>query len=185
MLFLRNEVIDIYTIDLFEKCNLRMHWGDLYWGIKESLLDIKLVSKFAVEFIMSDSQVDIDEIYELAWETEDRESVLNLIERVLMKLLVQENQDYELIMRRWRYCIVKTLKEQEHDISVLFDKVEIIYADFNYPVEMIGFIKYMPTDNLYNSANYSKEESEQRMIDEIDGFIKSEWSYITSKVPIT
>jgi hypothetical protein len=56
--------------------------------------------------------------------------------------------------------------------------MEIIYAKFNYPVEMIGFIKCMPPDDDYNPSNHSIEESEQRMIDKIDNFIKSKWNNI-------
>ena len=180
MQFLRDEVINIYTIDLFKNCNLRMGWGDVYWGIKESQLDIKSVSKFAEEFIINNSQVNIDEIYELAWETENRELVLNLIDRVLKKLSAQDIQDNEIIMRRWRYCIVKTIRECKFNNSDLLDKMEIVYANFNYPVEMSGFIKYMPPDDDYNPSNYSVEENEQRMVDIIDDFIKSEWRIITS-----
>lgn len=157
-----------------------MNWGDVYWGIKEYLLDIKSVSKFAEEFIMNNSQTSIDEIYELAWETDDRETVLDLINRILKKLPAQDNQSNEIIKRRWRYCIVKTLREGEINNSVLLDKIEIVYADFDYPVEMSGFIKYMPPDDDYNPSNYSIEENEQRMINKIDDFIKSEWNKITS-----
>ncbi|CAM2897557.1 DUF2247 domain-containing protein [Hathewaya histolytica] len=178
MQFLRNEVIKIYTIDLFKNCNLKMTWSDVHWGIKEFLLDIESVSKFAEEYLTNDSQTCIDEIYELAWRTKDRELTLSLLNSVLKKLPEQNTQDNETTIRRWRYCIIKTLREHESNNSNLLDKMEIVYPDFNYPVEMRGFIKYMPPDDDYNPCKYGVEENEQHMIDKIDDFIKIEWNKI-------
>lgn len=181
MQFLRNEVINIYTIDLFKNCGLTINWSDIYWGIKKSLLDIKTVSKFAEDLIINNLYSNIDEIYELAWETEDGEIVLELIKSILKKIPLQYNQDNETSMRRWRYCIVKTLRDYEVNSSVLLDKIEIVYADFNYPIEMSGFIRYMPPDDDYNPSNYSVKENEQHLINKIDNFIKCEWNKINSQ----
>lgn len=56
----------------------------------------------------------------------------------------------DLISNKWRYILLLWLFENNAD----YDKVNAIYADFNYPPDMEGFINYMPTCAHYDKLDH-------------------------------
>lgn len=174
MLTLKNEVIKIYTIEIFKKYGIEVKWSTIYWGIKNNLLDAKSVSDYAVNFIDDYPDMDSPELLELAWDNDNESKAIELLETIERKEPDVFKLSDSLDINRWRYCIVKSIRESELSYSEILDKIELIYADFDYPVELAGAVRYMPPQDEYNPSEHSKEENEQHMISKIDDFLEQE-----------
>ncbi len=167
-------MIQIYTIEVFKKYGIKINWSTVYWGIKNKLLDVKSVSAYAVSFMENNSDIDIPELLELAWDNDDESKAIELLETIEKKEPDIFKLSNSLDAKRWRYCIVKSVRDSELSNSEILDKIELIYADFDYPVELAGAVRYMPPQDGYNPSEHSKEENEQRMISKIDEFLERE-----------
>ncbi|WP_432409619.1 DUF2247 family protein [Wukongibacter sp. M2B1] len=167
-------MIQIYTIEIFKKFDIQVKWSTIYWGIKNNLLDLKSVSDYAVNFINNYPDIDIPELLELAWDNDDKSKTIELLETIAKKQPDIFRLLDPLDIKKWRYCIVKSLRESELSNSEILDKVELIYSDFGYPVELAGAVRYMSPKDGYNPNDHTKEENEQHMICEIDKFLEVE-----------
>jgi len=167
-------VIKIYTIEIFKKYDIQVNWSTIYWGIKNSLLDLKSVSEYAVDFINKHPELDSPELLELAWDSDDESNAIKLLETIEKKQPDIFNLMNSLDSEKWRYCILKSLRDSDLSNSDILDKVELVYADFDYPLELAGAVRYMPPQDGYNPTEYTKEENEQHMINKIDEFLESE-----------
>lgn len=56
----------------------------------------------------------------------------------------------DLVSNKWRYILLLWLFENNADC----DKVNEVYADFNYPPDMESFINYMPTRAHYDKLGH-------------------------------
>ncbi|EEU23454.1 predicted protein [Enterococcus faecalis T3] len=58
---------------------------------------------------------------------------------------LEDSEDDSTIQDKWRYFILKELYAKKSNYENFNEKVEEIYADFDYPEDMAGFIGYMPS----------------------------------------
>jgi|SRR6056297_3241431 len=174
MHILKSEVVKIYSISIFKDYDIEMKWSTIYWGVKNSLLDLKSIPEFVINFMDDHPNIDIPELLELAWDNDNEAKVIDLLETLEKKqpdiFKLKDSCD----MNKWRYCILKSLRESELSNSEILDKVELVYADFDYPVELAGAVRYMPPQDGYNPEKHTKEENEQHMLNEIDKFLELE-----------
>jgi hypothetical protein len=70
-----------------------------------------------------------------------------------------------LIRRKWLFLVLSSLFENRSQIGDPLGEVESVYADFEYPQEIAGFVRFMPTTDGYNPLQFSKAENEQRLFD--------------------
>ncbi len=164
----------MYTIEIFNKCEININWSTVYWGIKNKLLDVKSVSICAIRFMKNNSDTDIPELLELAYDNNDELKIIELIETIEKKEPDTFKLTDSLDIKRWRYCIVKSIRDSKLSNSEILDKIELVYAYFNYPIELEEAVRYMPPKDGYNPLVHSKENNELRMISKIDKFLKEE-----------
>ncbi|OEH82143.1 hypothetical protein BCR26_14350 [Enterococcus rivorum] len=72
---------------------------------------------------------------------------------------LEDSEDNSMIQDKWRYVILKELYSKKSTYEDFNEKVEEVYADFDYPEDMAGFIGYMPS-----VAGKSMEESWQEYL---------------------
>lgn len=164
----------MYTIEIFKKYDVEVKWSTIYWGIKNNLLNIKSISDYTIDFIENHPNINIPELMELIWNNNEKVKVIELLETMERKEPDIFKLSDTLDINKWRYCIVKSIRKSELSNSEILDKIEIIYADFDYPVELSEAVRYMPPQDGYNPLKHSKEENEQRMIKKIDEFLEFE-----------
>ncbi|MDG5471394.1 DUF2247 family protein [Jeotgalibacillus sp. ET6] len=100
------------------------------------------------------------------------EEVIALIENLLIDLKC----NYNLLLeeRKWRYCILKTIRKDTEDNKILLEKVTQVYSDFNYPEVMEEMIYYNEPKDGFNPLLHTKDENINRLIKKIDDFLDLE-----------
>lgn len=150
-------------------------WECIYWGIKEKLIDSEDVITYADETIERNPEANCSEVIELLiLDTLDRNTILSLSEKLMSKNRKTE-KGKEISVRKLRYAI---LSEVEYcaDNKKMLDMLNDIYAEFDYPRDMAGFISYMPVnDTEYNASEHSNEENESRLIEKFKFFLEKEY----------
>ncbi|AQT86324.1 hypothetical protein B1222_20995 [Paenibacillus larvae subsp. pulvifaciens] len=166
----------LYNLELFDKHKVEYNWGTLLEGLKLNLLNVREVGKYAERFISAKSQINNDILIELAWTKNSVEEVTNLIETLLKD--IGFNYDIQVENRKWRYCIIKNLRQVEKDNKILLEKVAEIYSDFDYPEDMEDVIYYIEPKDDYNPKIQSKEENVNRLIKKLDAFLEKEKEFL-------
>lgn len=159
----------MYEIDIFENIKMDLDWYMIYWGIEHDMLSPNTARDYVCKKIECEESV-YDEEIEIAWKTDDILDILDNIKKIpdftdhIMEKMVQAKE---------KICaaIMISLRQKEHDISKLFERLEIVYADFDYPEYMDKFIPYMPAGDDYMPQDYSLEANRQRCLDQLDFYI--------------
>ncbi|WP_040642892.1 DUF2247 family protein [Psychrobacter aquaticus] len=60
----------------------------------------------------------------------------------------------DLVSSKWRYILLLWLYENRKGSTTDYDRINIIYADFGYPLDMERFISYMPAHDDYETLGY-------------------------------
>lgn len=170
------------SIDMLDKSGIDYDWRTLYVGISINLIDYNELTIYALK-IMEDNEYEDDEfINELAWGIEDNlkgEILTKILLKFNFNMLIPQSASWELEVRKLRYAILNYLNNTIDDDNELLKKVEEVYADFNYPQEMEGFIAYMPAKE--NIATNSIEDNIKRMINNLDKFLIVEKKEVDTK----
>jgi hypothetical protein len=70
--------------------------------------------------------------------------------------LISSEADCELrsVSSKWRYILLLWLYENRENSSADYDRINKVYADFSYPVDMERFISYMPAHGNTEKLGY-------------------------------
>lgn len=63
-------------------------------------------------------------------------------------------EEESLVTNKWRYIILLWLFENRCENDLDYDKINMVYADFNYPSDMHKFVSYMPPQEVNNELGY-------------------------------
>lgn len=105
---------------------------------------------------------------ELAWPNDD---ILNVMENIEKILEHEQEISEDKISAKWQYCIIKYLRNQNMNFQDFSNKLDELYAEFNYPEEMDEFVSYMPVKDNYDSTEHTKEENRERILQKVDAFL--------------
>lgn len=114
-------------------------WGELKIGIEKSIISNRDIISYAI-WVLSEDMEQFDSVLELSIAEEDE------VEELLFNLAFKEaEKDLETINSKWMFAII--YDAYIHTNSEIYDVVEDVYAEFEYPKEISGLIGYMPSDN--------------------------------------
>lgn len=159
----------MYGINIFDKIKMPLDWAIVYYGINNEILSINTAQEFACRKLEHDEPMSEEEL-ELSWNSNNHLDVLELIEKILD---IQGNVD-EIIEKakdKIRIAIIIYLRDTEKDATRLLEQMDIIYADFGYPVDMENFISYMPNNDEYIPSNHTFEDNRNYLLSKLDDFI--------------
>lgn len=160
------------NLKLLDKYKLGYNWATILVGLKLDVIQPSDVSAFAERHIATPPQVTNDSILELAWTNNSFERATYLIETMLRSSNLPF--DIELERRKWRYCILKQLRDTEVDENILVRKLAVVYSDFDYPEDMERFIYYLEPRVDYDPKSNSYESNIERLVRELDLFLEKE-----------
>ncbi len=159
----------MYGIDIFDNIKMTLDWNIVYYGIKCDFLSIDTAKKFAYRKIECNDQVSEEEL-ELAWNLTNKLDILECIEKILSDS-DKTDSSLKVVKDKIRIAIIIYLYDTEKNTNKLFDLIEVIYADFDYPMDMESFIPYMPTNDKYIPSQHSYEENMNYLLSKLKTFI--------------
>ena len=160
----------MYSLALFDNIQVPLDWYILYFCIEKDLLNPKAANEYLFRKInnnedLSDSENDI-----LFLEQFDKNEVLDLIRKHLTILPNFDNK-IDIAKDKTKFAIIAYLRLTENNISNLFEKIEYLYANLNYPQDMESFIYYMPIDENIAKDFKTIEDYQNNLLRNIDNFI--------------
>jgi len=134
-------------------------WRDVLWGYRRELVSWEFVVGFA-EFCVSNGSACTQEIDMVCLGLTD----IQEIEAKLCSLAESETDILEVGPKeKWLYVGLKWLFEHKYDVADPLGLVELMYEDFDFPVEMECFVRYMPPLDGYNPKEYSDDQNLDRI----------------------
>lgn len=138
---------------------LRLSWRDALWGYERQLIGWSAIVDLAIERLSAGSDDPLE--IELAGLTKmETYQVGDLLRKLASD---SPEGDGILAQRKWLYLLLAWLFENKESVPDSLGGVEIIYADFDYPSEIEGFVRYMPVNDAYDPSAHTKDENENRL----------------------
>jgi hypothetical protein len=163
-------ILEKYHIDssFLEKYNIKLSPQELLWALDRGFIRPKTIVDYAVDRLIYPQNED--GLYNISLLNKDeRYQVRENLEDYLQNQVVKGNPliSEDELSEKWLYLLLKWLYENKYRFDDPLGIVEEIYADFDYPAEIEGFIRYMPIDNsneeLYDSIDQPIKNSERLM----------------------
>ena len=165
------------SVEFLERTGFSYNWVTLWVGRKLGIIETSEVTRYAEKYIVNNPEENNPLIIELAWNAEPQivdDNLQKLIIKVYGQCLNQDSAMWITETRKWRYCILEKLRTDIKNHEELLEKISEIYSDMGYPNEMESFIYYMPPNDGYDPAKYSKEQNYKRLVQLLDVFLKVE-----------
>ena len=157
----------------FVQDRLALTWADIVWGFKNGWLDAASVVEYAVAQLASDDDAAAP-VVELAGLTRSEfAEVPFLLEKVVGAAEPESNTDSE---RKWLYLVLAWVYDRRAELSDPLGVVEQLYADFGYPAELRGFVRYMPPEDYYEPQAYTHAENLADTLGEHQPVIAQRWA---------
>lgn len=114
-------------------------WNELKVGLERTIISNSEIISYAV-LTLSENMDQFDRVLELsiAGEDEVEEMVFNLAFK-------EEKQDLKMIKAKWIFAIIYDAYIYLND--EIYNVIEDVYTEFEYPKEISNLIGYMPCDD--------------------------------------
>ncbi|NOT59945.1 MAG: DUF2247 family protein [Acidobacteria bacterium] len=157
---LRIFIMSLVTVPYqFIREHVLLTWHDALWGYERQLIGWLDIVNLAEDQLCagSDNPLEI-ELSGLG------KSETQLIGETLRKLANIEPSEKGIDSGKiWLFLQLAWLFKNRTDVIDALGEVETIYADFDYPLEIEGFVRYMPVTDDYDPSQHSREENERRL----------------------
>lgn len=114
-------------------------WNELRIGLEKSIISNSEIISYAI-LILSEGMEQFDRVLELVIAEEDE------AEEIILNLAFKEGEsDLEKINSKWIFAIIYDAYCYLN--SEIYNVIEDVYAEFEYPEEIRNLINYMPCDD--------------------------------------
>ncbi len=114
-------------------------WNELKVGLEKSIISNSQIISYAV-LVLSEDIDQFDSVLELSISKEDG------VEEILFNLATKEEKyDLKMINSKWIFAII--YDEYSYLNDEIYDVIEDVYTEFEYPKEISNLIGYMPCDD--------------------------------------
>lgn len=117
----------------------RLTWREVRFGIVEELLSLDAPSEIAAELLATEAD-PAPAVVELAC-LERGESVRPALDKLAN---AEPEASLDEIRAKWLFLVLAWVFEHKADFEKPLQTVEMIYADFDHPEAIAGFVAYMP-----------------------------------------
>lgn len=154
----------------FVRDRLDLTWADVAWGYWKGWLDPDSVVEYAVTQLAGNDDAG-SAVVELAGLTRsDLAEVPLLLEKVVGAERSENNRASE---RKWLYLVLAWVYDCRAELSDPLGVVEQLYADFGYPEELRGFVRYMPPEDHYEPQAHTHAENITRLFSKWEEYLES------------
>lgn len=131
-----------YDFFNFYQVKKKWSWQELLVGLENKIISRKDIIKYAI-FILDEGILGFELALKVAI-ADECEDIFPYIHELIKLETFEENK---FTRDKWRYLILKELYDKKSEYDNFNQMVEEVYADFDYPDEMAGFIGFMPSIN--------------------------------------
>lgn len=158
------ELIRLEIPSSFIKERVALSWTEVCFGLENELLDPSAPVDLAVAQAI-ELETPPSALVELAGASRG-DPVLDLV-----KLLAgrEPRPPDNTIRDKWLYLTLAWIYEHRDEYSDPLQAVENVYADFDYPSQIAGFVRYMP---MKGADLGSKAANERRLYDRWEEFLE-------------
>ncbi len=137
----------------YVKSLLNLNWRDVLYAIDHGFFSTQAAIDYAVELIGKEQEPS-QSVIALAC-LDKGESIHPHIDELASQ--PSEHED-SISQKKFLYAILNWVYEHREQYEDPLEMVEIIYADFDYPEEIAGFVRYMPvSDPVLGSLELNRE----------------------------
>lgn len=141
----------------FIRKRTNVSWRDIHFGLVNQLLAPDAPIALAVDQV--DELADPPAaLLDLAGAGKNQPT-LELVERLAEG---EPGHSDDEIRSKWLYLVLAWLYEHRHEDSDPLQRIEEVYADFGYPEQLAGFVRYMP---MAGPDLGSREANERRLFE--------------------
>lgn len=128
-------------------------WYDIFFAIEQGFFNQEAAIEYAVDLIAKEQEPS-RMVLELACLTKG-ESIYPYIDELAKQV---PKQDDCVSHGKFLYVLLNWVYEHRYLYADPLEVVEFIYADFDYPEEVSGFVRFMPTaDPILDSLELNRE----------------------------
>jgi len=125
----------------------KWRWQEIKYGYDKKFLSREDIIYYAV-LILDLSIEKFEIVLELSIASPEDD-----IDSLLSKLVNSDkSEDMDYIRKKWLFVIMCYLYYNKEKIKNIYETIEDIYSDFDYPEEIKGLIRYMPCDDYSNMS---------------------------------
>lgn len=145
----------------FVLARTRLTWGDAQYGLDHGWLNSRSMIDLALTALEHKTENDPLEL-RLAGLREDEEwAIPELVEKLAQ---LEPADSIDEAKKKWLCLILAWLYERRAEFDDPFPIINEIYADFDYPEEIKGFVSYMPLGEPRSIPPYKAETPRERML---------------------
>lgn len=128
-------------VNFYRICDIipNWKWNELKVGLKKSIISNTEIISYAV-LALSEDMDQFDSVLKLSIAEEDE------VEEMVFNLAVKEGEyDLEMINSKWIFAIIYDAYLYLN--NEIYNVIEDVYTEFEYPKEISNLIGYMPCDD--------------------------------------
>jgi hypothetical protein len=152
---------------------LDLTWPDVAWGFQNGWLDAAGAVDFAVSRLLDSSNASPEELGLASLAQDEFAKVPLLIDQAIKAARPDGDADSP---GKWLYLILAWFYEHRGELVDALGVVEELYADFGYPEELRGFVRYLPPADGYEPQAHTYKENRDRLFRKWDSYLKSRTS---------
>jgi hypothetical protein len=157
------ELVKLHISPEFIQARTYLTWRQVLFGMENELISSGAATEFAAQQL-AEQQCPSPALLELASLSEG-ESTLHFVRRLAA---AEASEDIGEVQKKWLYLVLAWIFDRKDAYSDPLGAVETVYADFGYPENIAGFVRYMP---MQDADLGSKEANEKRLYDKWKAFL--------------
>lgn len=162
--------MNLYPIpfDFIDK-TINISWCEIKWGYENHFITSDVLIKKAEKVVSTDTYSNTElELSFLSY------SELNHVTPFFKELCPEfkEERDSLRIKQKWLFIILSWLWINRNSFENPLAEVEIIYTNFDYPLEIDNFIRYMPPSDGYDPSMYSFKENIDNLMNNWESYLE-------------
>lgn len=161
--------MDLINTDIsydFLRAHTNINWSSLRFGLRNGLISYMVPIKFAIDQ-SSDFDIPNPKILDLST-AKGEELVGSLVDELANSEPISPDEKF---LSEWLYIVLAWVYDHRDSYADPLQMVENIYADFGYPENIKGFVRYMPMEG---EDLGSREANENRLFERWRAYLKDE-----------
>ncbi|ATA25830.1 hypothetical protein BIY26_05125 [Brenneria goodwinii] len=161
--------MNLYPIpfDFIDK-KTHLSWHEVKWGYENNLITSEVPIKKAEGIVLTGNYTDTE--LELSFIIPGQtDHIAPFLKATCSEV---EQEDDSIIKQKWLFIVLSWLWCNRNNFDDPLGEIENIYADFDYPSEIEGFVKYMPPSDGYDPSAHTRVENINRLMNNWEEYLE-------------